>query len=195
SVAVMVDGNQIPDEKAPGGVRFEPLSAEKLAEFRSIVANSVGWDKDRDPPIEVKSIQFYKEDLDTATKAAAAAERNRLLADVAKWSAIGLIFSLFFLFVVRPFIKWITENTVDSVEDFLPQTLEELEKAQSKQVAQNLEDILPEIEERVDPEKVQGEMLKEKIVTLVNDNPHKASQILHDWIHLKVEENPDNKTA
>ena len=58
-------------------------------------------------------------------------------------------------FVVRPFIKWVTENTVDSVEDFLPQTLEELEKVQAKQVAQSLEDILPEIEEKVDPEKVQ----------------------------------------
>jgi flagellar M-ring protein FliF len=84
---------------------------------------------------------------------------------------------------------------VDSVEDFLPQTLEELERVQSKQVAQSLEDILPEIEERVDPEKVQSEMLKEKVVSLVNDNPHKASQILHEWIVAKPDEKGDSKTA
>lgn len=196
SVAVMVDTASIPDPKAAGGFRREPLSAEKLAEFKSIVANSVGWDKDRDPPIEVKSIEFFKEDLDAAAKAAEAADRSRLINNVVQWVAVGLIFSLFFMFVVRPFIKWITENTVDSVEDFLPQTLEELEKVQAKQVAQSLEDILPEIEEKVDPEKVQSEMLKEKVTSLVNDNPHKASQVLHEWISEKPAENNDKeKTA
>lgn len=195
SIAVMVDAVPVADANAPGGVRYEPLSAEKLAEFRSIVANAAGWDKDRDPPIEVKSIPFFKEDLDAATNALRQADRERLIANIAQWAAIGLIFSLFFLFVVRPFIRWVTENTVEAVEDFLPQTLEELEKAQSKQVAQSLEDILPEIEEKVDPEKVQSEMLKEKVLSLVNDNPHKASQVLHEWISEKPVEKNENKTA
>ncbi len=195
SVAVMVDAPPVRDPAAEGGVKYEKIDEAKLAEFRSIVANAVGWDKDRDPPIEVKSIPFFKEDLDAATQAAQLAERNRLIANIAQWVAIGLIFTLFFLFVVRPFIKWVTENTVDSVEDFLPQTLEELERVQSKQVAQSLEDILPEIEEKVDPEKVQSEMLKEKVVSLVNDNPHKASQILHEWIIQKTEEKNDKETA
>lgn len=196
SVAVMVDAQPVRDPASEGGIKYEKLDEAKLAEFRSIIANAVGWDKDRDPPIEVKSIPFFKEDLDAATQAAQLAERNRLIANIAQWTAIGLIFTLFFLFVVRPFIKWVTENTVDSVEDFLPQTLEELEKVQSKQVAQSLEDILPEIEEKVDPEKVQSEMLKEKVVSLVNDNPHKASQILHEWIIEKpAEKNDKEKTA
>ena len=195
SVSVMVDVPMVKDPAAPGGVRAEPLNEVRLAEFRSIVANAVGWDKDRDPPIEVKSIAFFREDLDSATQAAQLAERNKMIANLAQWGAIGLMFTLFFLFVVRPFIKWVTENTVDSVEDFLPQTLEELERVQSKQVAQSLEDILPEIEERVDPEKVQSEMLKEKVVSLVNDNPHKASQILHEWIVEKPAEKGDSKTA
>ncbi len=146
--------------------------------------------------IEVKSLAFFKEDLDAANQAALSAERNKLFGQLAQWSAIGLIFTLFFLFVVRPFIKWVTENTVDSVEDLLPQTLEELEKVQSRQVAQSLEDILPEIEEKVDPEKVQSEMLKEKVVSLVTDNPHKASQILHEWIMEKPDDGKkDEKTA
>ncbi|RZA01305.1 MAG: flagellar M-ring protein FliF, partial [Proteobacteria bacterium] len=196
SISVMVDTAAVADANAPGGSRQEAVSEARLAEFRSLVANSVGWDKDRDPPIEVRSISFFKEDLEAATLAAQAAERNKLFQNIAQWAAIGLIFTLFFLFVVRPFIKWVTENTVDSVEDFLPQTLEELEKVQSKQVAQSLEDILPEIEEKVDPEKVQSEMLKEKVVSLVNDNPHKASQILHEWIAEKPKDSAkDSKTA
>lgn len=194
SVAVMVDESSSKD--ANGVVTHQPISKEKLAEFQSIVANAVGWDKDRDPQIEVKSLAFFREDLDAANQAAISAERSKLFGQLAQWSAIGLIFTLFFLFVVRPFIKWVTENTVDSVEDFLPQTLEELEKVQSRQVAQSLEDILPEIEEKVDPEKVQSEMLKEKVVALVTDNPHKASQILHEWIMEKPEDGKkDEKSA
>lgn len=196
SVAVMVDNIQVPDDKAPGGFRSEPVTAAKLEEYRGLIANAVGWEKDRDPPIEVRSEAFFKEDLDAATRAAAATERNRLIMNLAQWAAIGLIFTLFFLFVVRPFIKWVTENTVESVEDFLPQTLEELEKVQARQVAQSLEDILPEIEEKVDPEKVQSEMLKEKVVSLVNDNPNKASQILHEWIAEKPDDSKEKeKTA
>jgi len=193
SVAVMVDGAHIPDEKAPGGIRYEPLPAEKLAEFRSIIANSVGWDEKRDPAIEVKSLAFFKEDIESATLAANAAERNRMIGNISQWVGIGLIFTLFFLFVVRPFIKWVTENTADSVEDFLPKTLEELERAQAKQTIPGMEEILPEIEEKVDPEKVQSEMLKDKVLSLVNDNPQKSAQILHEWIHTAAEDKKDGK--
>ncbi|RYZ94019.1 MAG: flagellar M-ring protein FliF, partial [Proteobacteria bacterium] len=110
SISVMVDTAAVADANAPGGSRQEAVSEARLAEFRSLVANSVGWDKDRDPPIEVRSISFFKEDLEAATLAAQAAERNKLFQNIAQWAAIGLIFTLFFLFVVRPFIKWVTEN-------------------------------------------------------------------------------------
>jgi flagellar M-ring protein FliF len=196
AVAVMVDDVQVLDEKAPGGSRTEAVPTAKLDEYKALIANAVGWEKERDPAIEVRSEAFFKEDLDGATKAAAASERNKMMMNIAQWAAIGLIFTLFFLFVVRPFIKWVTENTVENVEDFLPQTLEELEKVQARQVAQSLEDILPEIEEKVDPEKVQSEMMKEKVISLVNDNPNKASQILHEWIAEKpVETKEKDKTA
>jgi flagellar M-ring protein FliF len=195
SVSVMVDAVSVPDEKAPGGARVEQVPQAKLDEYKALIANAVGWEKDRDPAIEIKSFAFFKEDLDGAARAAQAAERNRMIMSLGQWAAIGLIFSLFFLFVVRPFIRWVTENTVEGVEDFLPQTLEELEKVQSRQVAQSLEDILPELEERIDPEKVQSEMLKEKVVSLVNDNPNKASQILHEWISTKTADAPEKEKS
>ena len=56
-----------------------------------------------------------------------------------------------------------------------------------------MEEILPEIEEKVDPEKVQSEMLKDKVLSLVNDNPQKSAQILHEWIHTAVEDKKDGK--
>jgi flagellar M-ring protein FliF len=98
------------------------------------------------------------------------------------YSVIGLIIIFFFFLVVRPFIKWITENTIDSVDTFLPQTIEELERLQKNASLPGLEETVPVLPEKIDPEKVEGEMIKEKIVTLVDANPHKAALILQDWL-------------
>ncbi len=99
------------------------------------------------------------------------------------YGIIGLAILLFFVFVVRPFIKWITENTIDSVDTFLPQTIEELERLQKSTSLPGLEDTMPVIAVGMDPDKVEGEMIKEKIITMVDSNPHKAALILKDWLH------------
>ena len=88
-----------------------------------------------------------------------------------------------FFFVIRPFIQWVTDNTVESVEDFLPKTLEELEKVQVNQKLPGLEEALPQIEEKLNPEKIEGNMLKERIISLVQEDPGKAAQIIHEMIH------------
>jgi flagellar M-ring protein FliF len=85
--------------------------------------------------------------------------------------------------VVRPFVKWVTENTIDSVDTFLPQTIEELERLQKNANLPTLEETVPVLPEKIDPEKVEGEMIKEKIITLVDSNPHKAALVIRDWLH------------
>ena len=190
SVAVMLDGLEEAAADGRGPSSIKDWTPEKLAEFKSIVANAVGWVDGRDPVIEVRTMRFFKEDVEKANSMAVEQERNQMMIIIAGWVCVGLLFTLFFVFVVRPFIKWVTENTIDNVEDFLPQTLEELEKTQSKALP-GMEELLPEMEEKVDPVKVQGEMLKEKIVSLVNENPKKAAQVVHEWIHRKAEVDPD----
>ena len=44
-------------------------------------------------------------------------------------------------------------------------------------------DALPQIEEKLNPEKIEGNMLREKIIALVENNPGKAAQIIHEMIH------------
>ena len=60
-----------------------------------------------------------------------------------------------------------TENTIDSVDTFLPQTIEELERLQKNQTLPGLEEAVPVLPDKVDPEKVEGEMLREKVTTLM----------------------------
>ena len=85
--------------------------------------------------------------------------------------------------VVRPFIQWLTENSVESIEDFLPKTIEELEKIQANQRLPGLEDVLPSIEDKLNPEKIEGNMLRERIISLIEANPGKAAQVVHEMIH------------
>ena len=162
-----------------------------MAEFKTIVASSVGLDLKRGDTIEVKNMEFRREDLENADSQIAAYERRKMLGSFVQYAVIGIAIVMFFLFVVRPFVKWLTDNTVESMESFLPKTIEELEKIQTDESIEEVEEAMPVIVDKVDPEKVEGEMIKEKVVTLVEGNPQKAAMIIHEWIHFKPAVNKD----
>ena len=185
SVAVLVDGKITKTASADGKIesKVEAWSPEKLKEFEDIVVGALGIDRKRGDVIEIKNMEFKQEDFLEAEMVLKEKERKSYIQNIILYSVIGLTIILFFLMVVRPFIKWVTENTTDSVDTFLPQTLEELERLQKNATLPGLEDAIPVLPDKVDPEKVEGEMIKEKIITLVDSNPHKAALILKDWLH------------
>jgi len=193
TVAVMVDGKRIPVLDASGTptfdsngmpvTKYEPWSESEIANFQQIVASAVGIDESRGDKIVIKNMEFAQEDLTAAEAILRERERREVMRNLVKYGVIGLIIAMFFFFVVRPFIQWVTENTTESIEDFLPKTIEELEKLQSNQRLPGLEDALPTIEDKLNPEKIEGNMLREKIISLVESNPSKAAQVLHEMIH------------
>lgn len=193
SVAVMVDGKRVPvldengvavvDEYGRAQTKYERWSEEDLANFSAIVSSTIGINAKRGDQLTIKNMEFAQEDLAAMDAAMRERENRELLKNIMKYLAVGLTISLFFFLVVRPFIQWVTDNTVETVEDFLPKTLEELEKVQANQKLPGLEDALPQIEEKLNPEKIEGNMLREKIISLVEANPGKAAQIIHEMIH------------
>lgn len=193
SVAVMVDGKRVPildadgatvlDENGVAKTKYERWSEEDLSNFSAIVSSAIGIKVKRGDQLVIKNMEFAREDLAAIDAAMRERENRELLKSVMKYLAVGLTISLFFFLVVRPFIQWVTDNTVETVEDFLPRTLEELEKVQANQKLPGLEDALPQVEEKLNPEKIEGNMLREKIVSLVEANPSKAAQIIHEMIH------------
>ncbi|MFZ9595702.1 MAG: flagellar basal-body MS-ring/collar protein FliF [Bdellovibrionia bacterium] len=184
SVAVVLDSHLIKEVGKDGKVsqKYENWSPERLKEFEQIAAGAVGLDRNRGDSIEVKSMEFTHEDFEEAQKILTERENRSYLMNLLIYGVMGLLIGLFFMFVVRPFIKWVTENTIDSVDTFLPQTIEELEKIQKNTAVASLEDIVPMIPDHTDPAKVEGEMIKEKIVSLVDANPNKAALILKEWL-------------
>jgi len=197
SVAVVVDGKSVKSTDKDGKVvtKTESWPPEKLKEFEDITASAVGLDRKRGDTIEIRNIEFTHEDLEEAQRYLAEKERRSYIQNIVLYAVVGIAICLFFLFVVRPFIKWITENTIDSVDTFLPQTIEELERIQKTTSLPILEEVVPVLPENVDPAKVEGEMIKEKIITLVEANPHKAALILRDWLHGERKRSVDKKDA
>lgn len=186
SAAVLVDGLYVKDANNPDAPpTYQKWSEEKINEFKTIVGTALGIDPKRGDTVEVKNMEFRKEDLKEAEDMVAASERKKMITNIIQYLVIGIIITLFFIFVVRPFIKWLTDNTVENMESFLPRTIEELEKVQTQEEnIATLEEAIPVIVDKVDPEKVEGEMIKEKVITLIENNPHKAAMILHDWVQI-----------
>lgn len=193
SVAVMVDGKRVPVKDKDGATvlndeglsvtKYQPWTEAELANFQQIVASAIGVNPNRGDKLVIKNMEFATEDLAEMEAIMRARENREILKNVSKYLMIGALITLFFFIVVRPFIQWLTENTVESIEDFLPRTLEELEKIQANQRLPGLEDVLPSIEDKLNPEKIEGNMLREKIIALVEQNPGKAAQVVHEMIH------------
>lgn len=184
SVAVIVDGKTVKTEQDNKVItKVESWPPEKLVELETIVAEAVGLDRKRGDTLDIKNIEFTREDFDETERIIAEQDFKDYVRHVVAYIVIGIAVLLFFFMVVKPFVKWITDNTIDSVDTFLPQTLEELERMQKGSSLPALEELVPVLPENIDPAKVEGEMIKEKIITLVESNPHKAALILRDWLH------------
>lgn len=184
SVAVVVDGKQVrsTDEDGKTLAKVEPWSPEKLKEFESLVVTAAGLNLKRGDTIEIKNMEFQQQDFTEAQRMLEESERRSYLRNIFLYGVIGLIAFMFFMFVVRPFIRWVTDNTSDGVETFLPQTIEELERLQKNSSLPGLEDVIPTIQEQLTPDKVEGDMIREKILGMIEKNPQKASMIVRDWI-------------
>jgi len=192
SAAVMIDGRRVPQLDETGKpvmksgrqiATYEAWSQSDLDNFKAIVSSTLGLDLKRGDGLTIKSMEFVKEDIESAQILLREKANRELVKNIIKYLAIGLTITLFFFFVVKPFIQWVTDNSVESIEDFLPKTLEELEKVQTSQKLPGLEEALPQIEEKINPQKIEGNLLKEKIISEIEANPAKAAQVVHEMIH------------
>ena len=184
SAAIMIDGKKVPvvnakgqpvlDENGRAKTQYEAWSEADLANFSAIVASTIGLNEKRGDKLVIKNMEFVQEDLTEMEAIIRERENREMLKSSFKYLAIALLISLFFFLIVRPFIQWITGNEVEDIEDFLPRTLEELESIQEGQKLPGLEDALPQIEDKINPEKIERTMLREKIISMVEANPAKA---------------------
>ena len=185
SVAVLVDGNMVTEKNDQGEMveKYVPRTAEDLAKYETIIKNSIGFNAARGDNVKIENIQFQVEDFTESERLLTTLERKKLLHSLFKWSILSLSLALFFFIVIRPFMRWITDSFQDTVEDMLPRTIEELEELQSvDNTLPGMSGALPVLEESIDPNKAESELLKERIMALMDSDQEKAAGAFSLWL-------------
>ncbi|MBP7843709.1 MAG: flagellar M-ring protein FliF [Proteobacteria bacterium] len=180
TVAVLLKSEMVKDSK--GVMTSKPIDEGKRTQILKLVQGAVGFVEGRDL-VTIESAAFATEDFQKADEIVAQRERRELIYTLIRYGTIALFIFLFFGFVIRPFIRWVTGLSSTKVEKILPKTVEELEQIQdvTTNALPGLAS-LPLLEEKVDMEKAESELLKEKLISLVDITPGKAAQIITDWI-------------
>jgi len=185
SVAVLVDGVDQITTKDDGTTenKWQPRTPEELAKFESVVKSAIGFNAARGDSVKIENIRFVPEDFSEAERLLTSLERKKLLHSLFKWALLGFSLALFFFIVVRPFMQWITDSFQDSVEDMLPRTIEELEDLQSVDNSlPGMTAALPVLEEAIDPDKAESELLKERIMAIMEGDEEKVSNAFGMWL-------------
>lgn len=188
TVSVVVDGmtSYKKNDKGEDEESWAPRSAEELAKFDAIVKNAIGFSEQRGDSVKIETMKFEKEDFSESEKWMTTLERKKLINSVFKWLLLGGVLAAFFLLVIRPFMRWVTDSFQDSVDDLLPRTIEELEQLQSVDNSlPGMSSALPVLEESLDPDKAESELLRERIMTLMGKDEEKASGAFSMWLVRK----------
>ncbi len=148
--------------------------------------NAIGFNQQRGDSVKIENIQFISEDFTESDKILTSLERRKLVHALFKWALLGFSLALFFFIVVRPFMQWITDSFQDSVEDMLPRTIEELEELQSvDNTLPGMSSALPVLEESIEPDKAESELLKDRIMSIMQSDEEKAQNAFGMWLVRK----------
>lgn len=186
SVAVMVDGvwkDVATGEEGQTEKQWAPRDEEELKRFETLVKNVIGFDAARGDSISMESFQFKQEDFVEADKLVKTIHREKLLRFLASWALAGFGLVLLFFLLVKPFVRWVTDSFHDSIEDMLPKTIEELEELHGVDSAlPGMSSAMPVLEEPVDPEKAESEILRERIMAIMDEDQEKAAGAFSLWL-------------
>jgi flagellar M-ring protein FliF len=188
SVAVLIDSVPTTTTKPDGSseTKWAPRTAEEIAKYESLVKSAVGFSGTRGDIVKIESIQFQPEDFGESERILTSLEKKKLVQSLLKWGLLGFALMLFFFMVVRPFMQWITDSFTDSVEEMLPRTIEELEELHAiDNSLPGMGGVLPILQESVDPEKAESELLKDRIMNLMNKDEEKATSAISMWVSKK----------
>jgi flagellar M-ring protein FliF len=189
SVAVLVNDIKRPASQGAGGA--EQVAPVQVVDERTretiakLVRDAVGFVEGRDS-VSIETAVFAEQDFDKANAYLEQQERKQLLYTAIRYGSIVLFAALFFFLVVRPFFRWMAGLNAAKVETILPKTVEELEDIQDEEKTIPGFRNLPLLNEDFDVEKAENNLLRDKLILMVNESPSKAAQIITDWMSSDV---------
>lgn len=188
SVAVLVDGYHVTTTGTDGAEKSDwtARAPEDLQKYETLVKNAIGFNQARGDSVKIENIRFIAEDFSESDRLLTSLERRKLLHALLKWALLGFSLAIFFFIVVKPFMQWITDSFQDSVDEMLPRTIEELEELQAvDSTLPGMSSALPILEESIDPDKAESELLKDRILAIMERDDEKVANAFGMWLVRK----------
>lgn len=202
STAVLIDGKyaEIPnpdaDAKAPGKAErnYQPLSSEMLSQVEGVVKSAVGFDATRGDVVTVENVPFFGSDQSLNAELAKAQQDFQYYNYGGMMIAVFVLL-LFFIFVVRPLVKFLTTNTQDDMDlaKLLPTDVMENDMPSDSSRLSEQGRALSNDElasrgagiEGVDPviDLEQFEEVMAENARLVKENPQQAALLIRYWLN------------
>lgn len=117
SAAVLVDGKQ---EFPLDGSKpvFEPRTAEEMKQIEDIVRKAIGYQQGRDE-VTVTNMMFQMDPIQAQVINDVKKENREYISTLALSSAVAFSLVLFFMFVVRPYFRWLSYDPERRAEQTL----------------------------------------------------------------------------
>ena len=170
---MMLDGKHIKskNEKGEEIFQYQPWSEAEIENFKEIVTSTVGINLIRGDQIIVKNMEFAPIDFDQRVTTPKEMTSQALVKNLGKYVVLGVFIFFFFIFLIRPLVRWITDNST-KISKSLRKIESDINFSQVGQIW----------EEQVRAEKEQRDILREKIISLIRDDPGKAAQTIRGTI-------------
>ncbi|MBF0528581.1 MAG: flagellar M-ring protein FliF [Deltaproteobacteria bacterium] len=188
SVAVMVDGTYPETTKDGNTVKtFVPRPANELAQIEELVKKAVGYDESRGDQVTVSSVSFYSTDTSEKKWYYMPIE---LLIQFGKPLFNIVLIVLFFIFIVRPIMSWLQRGdqaAAPAPVEHPPMTAIPSPEEQAALDAAEAAKLTPlsESSEPSSPQLIKGQLTRDQIMALFQENPERAVNVIRSWIEQR----------
>jgi len=165
SVAVIIDGPYKTEKDEAGKElrKFVPRSRRELKTFEDIVKKAMGFDENRGDQLTISNIPFAIQKA--APLPAGEPVWMNYIKRVAKPAFNVILIAIFFLFVIKPFKKWLNEAKGFSGPAALPQG-----------------EPIPQLAAGPGGGGGSGQLSKEDILDITKSEPEKIAEVIRSWI-------------
>ncbi|WP_252181141.1 flagellar basal-body MS-ring/collar protein FliF [Azospirillum sp. B4] len=193
SVAVLVDGNYVPDDK--GVAQYQPRSDDELQKLASLVRSSIGYDGSRGDTVDVVSMKFAtpEGELDAKEETLFGLPKQDVFR-IAETIVLAIVAILVILLVIRPLVARALDRTpqLDEEPDLLsdsggvPQLAGPGGGALARELALEAAQANEELEQMIDINRVDGRVRASslrKVGEIVEKHPEEAVSIIRNWLY------------
>lgn len=190
SVAVLVDGNYVPDP-ANDTATYQPRSAEELEQLRALVRGAVGFNAERGDTVDVVNMRFADVNggAEVDTGLFFGLDKDDLFR-IGKFAALSVLALLVLLLVVRPIVSRLLASVPVAGGAAQPQLVGAAGQpvALAGPAGSGPASLPPPGEDMVDLEQVEGRVKASSVKKLgdfVERHPEQALAILRTWLHAE----------